>query len=512
MPTRPSARIWLGLGLSLLTALLLIATWERYGGLSLLVFIAFVPMIIAQYRVLPRRWSGMPVGIAFAGWWLALLLHGSSLIPIGLSVAVAVGIGVIATLAGSFLRPFTEHTGYRWYLVQLPLLWVIVDLAIQDNEIFGTYTWMAYRLAFAPQIIQPVSILSTPALTFLIIMWNAWLALVIMRAMDRRWPELAMTPIPRPVLAITSTITLTIATAWLVSSLLIYNTVSASMGPTVRVAGIQPGLANTHPSALIHVGPQDTRSLEQRRADQQVQLTEMTVDAAAQGAELVVWPEEILDYDPRTTLTEWIPALARSTGTYLVVGFVADIDDSGSPNMALLYGPDGNVIGSYAKVHRVLAENETFEPGTRFPTFDTAFGPLGLMICFDIDFPDSTPRLVTLTGSRIIAAPSIDFGSLATVRTGSTVFRAVENRVGIVKVDVAWDSAAIAPNGQVVASSLFEDEAGGAAVMMADVPLGPRDAPFTRIGGYAFGVLVTFFFAWMVVAMWTSRRRERRLR
>lgn len=50
---------------------------------------------------------------------------------------------------------------------------------------------------------------------------------------------------------------------------------------------------------------------EVRRDALERQLTSMTERAAASGAEFVVWPEEALDYDPRTTRTSWLPNLAR---------------------------------------------------------------------------------------------------------------------------------------------------------------------------------------------------------
>jgi apolipoprotein N-acyltransferase len=109
----------------------------------------------------------------------------------------------------------------------------------------------------------------------------------------------------------------------------------------------------------------------------------------------------------------------------------------------------------------------------------------------------------------LILAPSIDVESISSVRTASTVFRAVENRVAMVKADTAWDSVIVAPNGQVLASDDIHTQLGGQALLVADVPLGPRGAPFTRYGGWPFQWLAYALTAVMAGAMFASWRRNR---
>jgi apolipoprotein N-acyltransferase len=105
-----------------------------------------------------------------------------------------------------------------------------------------------------------------------------------------------------------------------------------------------------------------------------------------------VSPEEALDYDPRVTHTEWIPNLVRETGVYLAPGFTADANDLSSPNVALLWSPEGTVVAAYRKVKRVLVEGASFAPGTVYPTTDTPEGRVGIIICFDIEFVSQRTR------------------------------------------------------------------------------------------------------------------------
>ncbi|GJF12375.1 apolipoprotein N-acyltransferase [Mycolicibacterium cyprinidarum] len=504
-------RMLAGLTLSLLSAFLLVVIWQSFGNLWWLTFVAFVPMYVAQYRVLPRRWSAVPVALAFAGYYLALGLLTASVLSLGVIIGAALGFGVIGLAIGVFLRPFAERTGYRWFVVQFPLIWVTLDLLIQNNEFLGTNSWIGYRLGGVPQLVQPVSITSTPALNLLLLVINSTIALMIFALMDRRWPGLTDVPVPRPVLRWSVAIPVAVTTIWTACSLYIFSDVSTRMGPSVRVAAVQPGLDNATPGTLIVAGNTSPgRSEAQRIQDQIEQLSDMTRQAAGQGAEVVVWPEETLNYDPRVDHTEWIPALVRETDVYLVMGFTPDAADGAAPNTALLWSPEGEVVSLYLKTKRVLAEGEAFTPGTVYPTVETPVGVLGMIICFDIDFPDGPARREVLNGAQLILAPSIDIASIADVRSASTVFRAVENRVAMVKADVAWDSVLVAPNGRVIASTAVHAERGGWALLVADVPLGPLNAPFTRYGNTPFQWLTYAATLVMIGCMVTSWRRRSR--
>ncbi|MEI6254945.1 MAG: hypothetical protein WCP30_19300, partial [Mycobacteriaceae bacterium] len=83
------------------------------------------------------------------------------------------------------------------------------------------------------------------------------------------------------------------------------------------------------------------------------------------------------------------------------------------------------------------------------------------------------------------------------------------NRVAMVKADVAWDSVIVAPTGRVVASTAVHTERGDQALLVADVPLGPRGAPFTRFGGVPFQWLTYGATLLLIGAMEVSWRLHR---
>lgn len=500
---RPSAkvgvgRVLLGLALSALSAVMLFVMWNGRGNLWPLVFVAFVPMYVAQYRLLPRKFSAFAVAIAAFGYWVAMWSFGG-LGPI-VTIGGALAIAALWFVVGIFERPFTERTRYKWFLVQLPLLWVGAEVLGQANLVTGSNYLIAYRAASVPQLIQPVSILSSPALSFLMVMINAAIALLLLKALDHRWPRMATVAIPRRTLGWTTVIAGAATLLWVASSLLIYSQVSSQMGPSVRVAAIQPGHQDQTPNFLSGTTSTGLNPAENeaRRARQQEKLITMTHDAARQGAQLIVWPEETLDYDPTVSGSgDWISELAKATNATIVVGYEQDPSLGwATPNLAVTYLPTGQIAGQpYYKVHPVVVHGEAFRAPdqypqyqTPYPTYLTPIGQLGVVICWDHDFPNSAARLEAVTGADIIAVPSWDPAAIVPLRWQGLVFRAVENRVPMVKAEVAGDSTIVNANGDVV--TRVQDQQGQTLVMVDDVDLGPRGAPFSDIAGYPFAVLV----------------------
>ena len=142
-------------------------------------------------------------------------------------------------------------------------------------------------------------------------------------------------------------------------------------------------------------------------------------EAARHGADLVVLPE-LCDSgyvfsgaaEARTlaapavdnpTLCEW-QALAIRHAAVIAGGFCELGDDGRLYNSAALVGGDG-VLAVYRKAHLWDAEKLVFTPGDGPPPVaDLPFARVGLMICYDLEFPEWV-RLAALGGADLIAAP-----------------------------------------------------------------------------------------------------------
>jgi N-carbamoylputrescine amidase len=72
-------------------------------------------------------------------------------------------------------------------------------------------------------------------------------------------------------------------------------------------------------------------------------------------------------------------------------------------NSAVLLGP--GVFGRYRKTHLWDREKRLYEPGRELPVFDTPLGRIGLLICYDVWFPEAA-RTLALKGAQILCIPS----------------------------------------------------------------------------------------------------------
>jgi predicted amidohydrolase len=141
----------------------------------------------------------------------------------------------------------------------------------------------------------------------------------------------------------------------------------------------------------------------------------LIAEAAAQGAQLVALPEyfpligasdserlaareiEGLDGKPGP-IQQFLAATAKQHGIWLIGGSIplqAD-DPAKLRNSCLVFGPDGQRIARYDKIHlfgfhkgeEFYDEAVTIEAGDQLVAFDTPCGRVGLGICYDLRFPE----------------------------------------------------------------------------------------------------------------------------
>jgi predicted amidohydrolase len=147
-------------------------------------------------------------------------------------------------------------------------------------------------------------------------------------------------------------------------------------------------------------------------------------EAAAAGADLVVFPEtsiqgypanfsvmdaeadikkmyEVAELVPGGPSVDAIADKAREKGIHVIYGLTEASDRPGVVyNTMVLTGPDG-YIGKFRKVHVGLSEQMVWRTGDDWPVFETPFGRIGMLICYDKAFPESC-RELTLRGADIL--------------------------------------------------------------------------------------------------------------
>ena len=168
--------------------------------------------------------------------------------------------------------------------------------------------------------------------------------------------------------------------------------------------------------AVVQFNPQV--GVENLKANAEA-TTERLIQAADGGADLIVLPElattgyTFRSRDEAYAHAERIPSgdtvqgwaqLAAERNVY-IVGCLPELDGVELFDTAVLVGPDG-FIGKYRKTHLWNEEKLFFSPGNLgFPVFDTKIGRIGLLVCWDIWFPE-TARIVAQQGADIICIPT----------------------------------------------------------------------------------------------------------
>lgn len=146
-----------------------------------------------------------------------------------------------------------------------------------------------------------------------------------------------------------------------------------------------------------------------------VQFEPLVAEAARQRADLVVLPETLTHTNTGKSYvecaepipgpsTEYFGRLAREHDLYIVAG-LNERDRHLVYNVAVLVGPDGNVVGKYRKVCLPRGEvSAGVAPGREYPVFQTRFGKVGMMVCYDGFFPE-VARNLSANGAEVIAFP-----------------------------------------------------------------------------------------------------------
>lgn len=193
------------------------------------------------------------------------------------------------------------------------------------------------------------------------------------------------------------------------------------------------------------------------------------------GTALYVLPEYALAGEPKEELLEW----CRERACWLVVGGRRRLPGGGFYNTAFVVSPEGRVVFEQAKsVPIQFFDDGRPAPGQRL--WDSPWGPLGILICYDLSYTRITDRLVT-AGARALLVPTLDeIGwGLAQHRLHGRVApaRAAEFGLPVVRIASSGISQIVAADGRVTASAPFSEDVVAVAgeITLAGVGRRPAD-------------------------------------
>jgi predicted amidohydrolase len=225
--------------------------------------------------------------------------------------------------------------------------------------------------------------------------------------------------------------------------------------------------------AAVNHRPRGTTSPQDSR-ERFVRLVE---EAAAKGADIVCLPEGIttigngLAYAQAAETvpgpsTAFLGDIAKRLKLWIVAG-IYEREGARIYNTAVLIGRDGSLAGRYRKMSLPDEEIEGgITPGSETPVFETDFGRVGLMICWDSSYPE-VARALAARGAEVIFMP-IAGGVEALVQA-----RAIENQVHVVASGYDFRTGIFDRKGERIADAKGDPEVVLATVDLAEPVLWP---------------------------------------
>jgi predicted amidohydrolase len=164
--------------------------------------------------------------------------------------------------------------------------------------------------------------------------------------------------------------------------------------------------------ASVNLRPRDSRGSE----DSVARFVQAIERAAPAGADVILLPEgisvvgtdrsyvDVAEPVPGGPTLKALGAVAKARKAYIVAG-IYEREGSAVYNTAVLIDRNGDYAGKYRKVYLPREEMERgLTPGAHFPVFQTDFGKIGLMICYDVFFAEPA-RALANQGADMILMP-----------------------------------------------------------------------------------------------------------
>lgn len=467
-----------------------LATDAAFPGLGWwpMAFVGVALLFLALGRD-SARWNalvGLVFGLAFFLPHIVWAEYAVGPVPwLALSVAEAGFVALVGAAWSWARRGATIWWRARWQVPAFAVLWVGVE-ELRSVWPFGGFPWG--RLAFS-QADSPLARWAwaggVPLLSGLVVIGGVVLALglLALRRLD---------------LGAASGAVLLVAV--LVGSGLLVPLDTRDEAGRLVVGAVQGNVPNRG---------LDSFAQERQVLDNHVAGTfTLAEEHGAGGLDLVLWPENGSDIDPRAdaAAAEAVTAAARAVDAPLLVGTLEYPADGGRLNVALLWDPESGAGPAYAKQRPApFAEYIPFReiarqfsaavdrvrtdmlPGTEPGVLDVPVPrlgrdvPIGVGICFEVAY-DRIIRESVQLGAELLVIPTnnatFGFTDESTQQLAMSRIRAIEHGRATVQISTVGVSALITPNGNV----LERTELFTADTLADDLVLRTSLTPATRFG------------------------------
>ncbi|MFH2055146.1 MAG: apolipoprotein N-acyltransferase [bacterium] len=452
-------------------------------------FLAYfaVPLFIAALRrdktfgrgFVSGYWFGLIVSIVTLYWVAVVTVTGF--------VAMVLAHPVYYAVLGGLYASARRKLG-AWALALLPFIWVAMEYLRSLSEISFPWLNLSYTQWENLAIVQLASFAGDAAVSFFVVVVGLSL-------------YLGYSNLRRPLGSI----------AWFVAAILIY-----SGGYFLGALQIQPVTTDLR-VAVLQGNVANADKWRSGRIDHNfLNYEELTANAAAEGAKLVIWPETAAPcyLAQERAYLNWVEGISAKYGVDMLVGALYRSEDPGGEgvysNSAYFFRPTGVELPPYNKqklvpfsehvpyshsvawldsFRRLLRDQlgldvSDFRPGDSLALYPSNGKVVAPLICFEVVYPDFVREMV-VRGANLLAVITNDawFGETAGPyqHAAIPVFRAVENRCWLIRAANTGISEIIDPNGHRVAA----------------VALGERDYLVADVGGRTGETLFNIHGLWL---------------
>jgi len=445
--------------LPLFSSLLLVLSFPTYD-LGILAWVGLVPLLVAingkglKYGFFLPLVCGALFFLGIFRWILVIpnytLLH---------HCLLAIYLGSYFGFFGLAFNLISKSCGTPPALFAAPFLWVSLEY-IRSNLSFLALPWalLAHSQYKYPMIIQIASLTGTYGLSFLIVLVNAALATLFIGRLK------SPLPFRKPFLVITAS---------LIILTLLYGYWSIS----------QPIVGNGMKLSVVQGNIEQARKWDPRYVREIMQTySELTLKASEDRPALIIWPETAtpgaISLDPK--LYTEIKDISRMAGAYLLLGSAQpqkfDVGRGTGVdylNSAYLIHPNPGMMknqrydkirlfpfGEYLPYKEIIPwslinvrESSHYMSGKEFTVFELSPLRFGVTICWENAFPELFRQFVKRGAQFMINITNeARFGETAAPYqlASISVFRAVENRVFVIRCANTGISCIIDPYGRMV--------------------------------------------------------------
>jgi apolipoprotein N-acyltransferase len=455
------------IALAVLSGLLIFLSFPKQGS-GIFAWVALIPLFFALQNAQPREGfkigflTGFTANIGIL-YWIAYVVVQYGYLPIYVGVAAMSLLSSYLSLYTAFFAfSITFLRGKRVpVILSAPLVWTLLDYA--RSHLLTGFPWehLAHSQYLYHKVIQISDVTGTYGITFLIILMNAVLYDLLSHRSRIRY-----------------LITESFTAGFVIAAILAYG--------HVRIENVERLLKKTRSLDVTLVQGNIDQNLKWN-SRYQLQTIDIYRSLSLQSAPspdgLVVWPETAVPFyfQQHDEMQAAVVDIAVASGSALLFGSPSYEGQGGNisyMNSAFLLRPDGTLSGRYDKVHlvpygeyvplrnifpfvgKLVAGVGDFKPGKGYYPLTIGEHSLGVLICYEGILPDAAREykrrnaelLVNITNDAWFGRTSAPYQHLS-----MTVFRAIENRLYLVRAANTGISAIIDPTGKILScTGIFE--------------------------------------------------------